>query len=84
MHEAHDPYPSVRLQFCILAMGQGRVVLGMKRYLPEGVVNKPREADVLIAQGQTVAKSCKHIGEGHHINWLQTKRLWMIEFDADH
>ncbi len=33
-----------------------------KRFKAEEIVNKLREADVLIAQGQTVAHACKQIG----------------------
>ena len=36
--------------------------MSKKRYSPEEIVNKLREADVLIGQGQTVAQSCKRIG----------------------
>ena len=33
-----------------------------KRFKPEEIVNKLREADVLIAKGETVAQACKRIG----------------------
>lgn len=33
-----------------------------KRFSAEEIVNKLREADVLIAQGQTIAQACKQIG----------------------
>ncbi len=33
-----------------------------KQFSAEQIVNKLREADVLIAKGQTVAQVCKHIG----------------------
>lgn len=33
-----------------------------KQYSAEQIVNKLREADVLISKGQTVAQVCKHIG----------------------
>ena len=36
--------------------------MSKKRYSPEEMVNKLREADVLIAQGQTVAQASKRIG----------------------
>jgi len=36
--------------------------MSKKRYSPEEIVNKLREADVLIAQGQTVAQASKRIG----------------------
>ena len=36
--------------------------MSKKRYSPEEIVNKLREADVLIGQGQTVAQACKRIG----------------------
>ena len=35
--------------------------MSKKRYRPEEIVNKLREADVLIGQGQTVALACKRI-----------------------
>ena len=36
--------------------------MSKKRYRPEEIVNKLREADVLIGQSQTVALACKRIG----------------------
>ena len=36
--------------------------MGRKRHSAEEIVNKLREADVLLAQGQTVAQACKQIG----------------------
>ena len=36
--------------------------MNRKQFSPEQIVNKLREADVLIAKGQTVAQVCKHIG----------------------
>jgi len=36
--------------------------MSQRRFKPEEIVNKLREADVLIAKGQTVAQACKHIG----------------------
>lgn len=36
--------------------------MNRKPFSPEQIVNKLREADVLIAKGQTVAPVCKHIG----------------------
>ena len=35
--------------------------MGRKRFKAEEIVNKLREADVLIAQGRTVAQACKQI-----------------------
>lgn len=36
--------------------------MNRKRFSPEQIVNKLREADVLISKGQSVAQVCKHIG----------------------
>lgn len=36
--------------------------MSMKRYTPEQIVSKLREADVLIAKGKMVAQACKRIG----------------------
>ncbi len=33
-----------------------------KRFKPEEIVNKLREADVVLSKGQTVAQACKQIG----------------------
>ena len=33
-----------------------------KRFKPEDIVNKLREADALLSKGQTVAQACKQIG----------------------
>jgi len=37
-------------------------VMSRKRYSAEEIVNRLREAEVLISQGQTVAQACKEIG----------------------
>ncbi len=61
-----------------------------KRYLPEDVVNKLREADVLISQGQTIPQVCKQIGvtDKTYYRWrreygglkvTQAKRLKALE-----
>ena len=36
--------------------------MSRKRFKPEEIVNKLREADVLLAQGQTIPRACKQIG----------------------
>ena len=36
--------------------------MSRKRFKPEEIVNKLREADVLLAQGKTVPQACKQIG----------------------
>ena len=33
-----------------------------KRFKPEEIVNKLREADVLLSQGKSIAQACKQIG----------------------
>ncbi len=33
-----------------------------KRYNAEEIIHKLREADVLLSQGKTVSKACKHLG----------------------
>ena len=61
-----------------------------KRFKAEEIVNKLREADVLIAQGETVAHACKQIGvtEQTYYRWRkeygglktdQAKRLKELE-----
>jgi putative transposase len=64
--------------------------MSRKRFKAEEVVNKLREADVLIAQRQTVAPACKQIGvtEQTYYRWRkeygglkadQAKRLKELE-----
>jgi putative transposase len=64
--------------------------MSRKRFKAEEVVNKLREADVLIAQRQTVAQACKQIGvtEQTYYRWRkeygglkadQAKRLKELE-----
>jgi len=36
--------------------------MSRKRFKPEEIVNKLREADVLLSQGKTIAQACKQIG----------------------
>ena len=36
--------------------------MNRKRFKAEEIVNKLREADVLLSKGQTVAQACKQIG----------------------
>ena len=45
--------------------------MARKRYSAEEIVNKLREAEVLIAKGATVAQSCKLIGvtDQTYYNW---------------
>jgi transposase-like protein len=37
-------------------------VMSRKRYSPEEIVNKLREAEVLISKGQAISQVCKQIG----------------------
>jgi putative transposase len=64
--------------------------MSRKRFKAEEVVNKLREADVLISQRQTVAQACKQIGvtEQTYYRWRkeygglkadQAKRLKELE-----
>ena len=68
--------------------------MSRKRFKPEEIVNKLREADVLIAKGRTVAQACKRIGvtgftyyrwrrEYGGIRTEQAKRLKMLEKEND-
>jgi putative transposase len=36
--------------------------MNRKRFKPEEIVNKLREADVLLSQGKSIAQACKQIG----------------------
>jgi len=38
------------------------MVRSRKRFKPEEIVNKLREADVLLSQGMSIAQACKQIG----------------------
>ena len=49
--------------------------MSRKRFKPEEIVNKLREADVLLSQGRTVAQACKQIGVTD-----QTYYRWRREF----
>ncbi len=49
--------------------------MSRKRFKAEEIVNKLREADVLIAQGRTVAHACKQIGVTE-----QTYYRWRKEY----
>ena len=46
-----------------------------KRYTPEQIINKLREAEVLLSQGQTVAQASKKLGVSD-----QTYYRWRREF----
>jgi putative transposase len=46
-----------------------------KRYTPEQIISKLREAEVLLSQGQTVAQASKQIGVSD-----QTYYRWRREF----
>ncbi len=61
-----------------------------KRYAPEQIINKFRQAEVLLSQGQTVAQACKtiKISEQTYYHWrreyggmntTQAKRLKDLE-----
>ena len=49
--------------------------MGRKRHTAEEIVNRLREADVLLAKGQTVAQACKAIGVTE-----QTYYRWRREY----
>lgn len=49
--------------------------MNRKRFKPEEIVNKLREADVLLSQGKSVAQACKQIGVTD-----QTYYRWRREF----
>ncbi len=51
--------------------------MSRKRFKPEVIVNKLREADVLIAQGRTVAHASKQIGVTE-----QTYYRWRKEYSG--
>ena len=36
--------------------------MSKKRYTAEEIIHKLREAEVLLAQGRSIAQACKHIG----------------------
>jgi len=46
-----------------------------KRYTPEQIISKLREAEVLLSQGQTVAQACKSLGVSE-----QTDYRWRREY----
>ncbi len=46
-----------------------------KRYTPEQIISKLREAEVLLSQGQTVAQACKSLGVSE-----QTSYRWRREY----
>ncbi len=71
-------------------MDHGGKIMSRKRFKAEEIVNKLREADVLIAQGRTVVHACKQIGvtEQTYYRWRkeygglkadQAKRLKELE-----
>ena len=49
--------------------------MSRRRFKPEDIVNKLREADVLIAQNRTVVQACKQIGVSE-----QTYYRWRKEY----
>ena len=49
--------------------------MSRKRYSAEEIVNKLRQADVLIAQGRTISQVCKEIGVAD-----QTYYRWRKEY----
>jgi putative transposase len=64
--------------------------MSRKRFKPEEIVNKLREADVLLSQGKPIAQACKQIGvtEQTYYRWRreyggmktdQAKRLKELE-----
>jgi len=44
------------------ALDPGGKAMSRKRFKAEEIVNKLREADVVLSKGQTVAQACKQIG----------------------
>ncbi len=48
--------------------------MARRRYNPEEIIHKLREADVLLGQGQTVGQVCKQLGvvEQTYYRWRKT------------
>jgi transposase-like protein len=66
--------------------------MSQKRYTPEQIINKLREAEVALGKGATVPKACKQIGvtEQTYYRWRaeygglrldQAKRLKVLEVE---
>ena len=49
--------------------------MGRKRYAPEEIIGKLREAEVLLSKGQTVGEACRKIGVTE-----QTYYRWRKEY----
>lgn len=48
-----------------------------KRYRPEDIIAKLREADILVSQGKTVAETIKVLGvRNNHRVWFKLERLY--------
>jgi hypothetical protein len=58
---------------CFLTELIRRKTMPSKRYRPEDILSKLREADILISQGKTVAETIRILGNG----WTN------IDFDSD-
>jgi transposase-like protein len=68
--------------------------MARRRYNPEEIIHRLREADVLLGQGQTVGQVCKRLGvvEQTYYRWRKTyggmkinqvKRLKELETEND-
>ena len=51
--------------------------MAQKRHTPEQIISKPREAEVAMAGGQTVAQACRKIGVSE-----QTFYRWRQEYGS--
>jgi putative transposase len=58
-----------------LGSGKGEGQMPRKRYTPEQIISKLREAEVLLSQGETVAQATKQLGVSE-----QTYYRWRKEY----
>ncbi len=42
-----------------------------RKHKPEEIISKLREAEIVLAQGGTVADACRRIGVTEHQQWLE-------------
>jgi putative transposase len=57
-----EPTPPGMLEFLVWESQIRRQEMPRKRYTPEQIIQHLREAEVLLAQGKTIAQVCKKIG----------------------
>jgi phage terminase large subunit GpA-like protein len=67
-------------RFCV----ESRPDRNVRRFLPAVGRGAGQQRQQWYNRPTATGSLVKHIGEGYHINWLATEKVYLVEVDADH